>query len=115
MPPSTVTQPSSRRQFHFAAHVRTDGYDRYQVSNQIGNPQCQLVAQVLVIPSRRFGMTVREDQDVINLDFRHTVTRPDLAGAAYQQRPGQYLTDVLRDLRQSASSAVLLNGNNVGW
>jgi len=115
VPPSTVTQPSSRRQFHFAAHVRTDGYDRYQVSNQIGNPQCQLVAQVLVIPSRRFGMTVREDQDVINLDFRHTVTRPDLAGAAYQQRPGQYLTDVLRDLRQSASSAVLLNGNNVGW
>ena len=115
MPPSTVTQPSSRRQFHFAAHVRTDGYDRYQVSNQIGNPQCQLVAQVLVIPSRRFGMTVREDQDVIKLDFRHTVTRPDLAGAAYQQRPGQYLADVLRDLRQSESPAVLLNGNNVGW
>ena len=53
------------------------------------------------IPSGRFGMTVREDQDVIKLDFRHTVTRPDLAGLAYQQRPGQYLADVLRDLRRS--------------
>jgi Phosphodiester glycosidase len=103
------------RQFHFAAHVRIDGYERYQVSSQIGNPQCQLVAQVLVIPSGRFGMTVREDQDVIKLDFRHTVTRPDLAGLAYQQRPGQYLADVLRDLRRSGSPAVLLNGNNVGW
>ena len=81
MPPSTVTRPGNRRQFHFQAHVHADGYERFQVSNQIGNPQCQLVAQVLVIPSGRFGMTVREDQDVIKLDFRHTVTRPDLAGA----------------------------------
>lgn len=115
MPPSTVTQPANRRQFHFAAHVRADGYERFQVSNQIGNPQCQLVAQVLVIPSGRFGMTVREDQDVIKLDFRRTVTRPDLDGPAYKQRPGQHLADVLRDLRRSASPAVLLNGNNVGW
>ena len=76
MPPSTVTRPGNRRQFHFQSHVRVDGYERFQVSNQIGNPQCQLVAQVLVIPSGRFGMTVREDQDVIKLDFRNTVTRP---------------------------------------
>ena len=88
MPIPTVTRHTGRRQFHFAAHVRVDGYDRFQVSNQIGNPQCQLVAQVLVIPKERFGMTVREDQQVIDLGFRHTVTRPDLAGPVYQQRPG---------------------------
>jgi hypothetical protein len=110
-----VTRHTGRRQFHFAAHVKPDGYERFQVSSQIGNPQCQLVAQVLVIPKELFGMTVREDQQVIDIDFRRTVTRPDLAGAAYQQRPGQYLTDVLRDLRESSTPAVLLNGNNVGW
>jgi hypothetical protein len=110
-----VTGQNGRRQFRFAAHVRTDGYERYQVSNQIGNPQCQLVAQVLVIPKDLFGMTVREDQEVIDLDFRHIVTRSDLAGDAYQQRPGQYLADVLHDLRESGTPAILLNGNNVGW
>ena len=118
MPPTgtgTKTETKKARQFHFAAHVRTDSYERYQVSSQLGNPQCQLVAQVLVIKSGRFGMTVREDKDVLDLDFRHTVTRPDLTGASYQQRPGQYLADVLRGLRKSATPAILLNGNNVGW
>lgn len=89
MPTSTVPCPDRRRQFH-CAHVHIDGYERYQVSNHIGKPQCQLVAQMLVIPSGQFGMTVREDPDVIKLDFRYTVTRPDLYGPAYQQRPGQY-------------------------
>ena len=89
-PPVTGAKPGSKkgRQFHFAAHVRADGYERFQVRNQIGNPQSQLVAQVLVIPSRRFEMTVREDQDVMKLDFRHAVTRPDLDGAPYQRARG---------------------------
>ena len=111
----TKTGTKKARQFHFAAHVRTDGYERYQVSSQLGNPQCQLVAQVLVIKSERLGMTVREDQDVLDLDFRHTVTRPDLTGASYQQRPGHFLADTLRSLCETASPAILLNGNNVGW
>jgi hypothetical protein len=115
VPTPTVTRHTGPRRFHFAAHVRADGYERFQVSNQLGNPQCQLVAQVLVIPRGRFGMSVREDQNVIDLDFRHTVTRPDLPGAPYQQRPGRYLAGMLRDLRESATPAVLLNGNNVGW
>ena len=63
----------------------------------------------------RLTMSVREDQDVMDLDFRHTVTRPDLVGAAYRKRPGLFLTDVLRDLRSSGSPAILFNGNNVGW
>ena len=109
----TGTKPGAKkaRQLQFGARVRANGYERYQVSN----PHCQLVAQVLVIPGGRFGMTVREDQDVVDIDFRHAVTRSDLAGAPYQERPGHYLSDVLRDLRESATPAVLLNGNNVGW
>jgi Phosphodiester glycosidase len=111
VPPSTVTRPSSRRPSYLIDHVRADWYDRFQISNQ----EQSLVAQVLRVPSARLSMSVREDQAVMELDFRRTVTRPDLVGAAYRERPGYHLTDVLGELRSSESSAILFNGNNVGW
>jgi len=91
--------------------IRTGWYERCQVSHE----EQRLVARVLVVPASQLTMSVREDQDVMDLDFRQTVTRPDLVGAAYRERPGLFLTDVLRDLRSSGSPAILFNGNNVGW
>jgi hypothetical protein len=111
VPPSTVTRPNGRRSLYVIDRLRTDWYERCQVSHQ----EQKLVAQVLVIPRDRLSMSVREDQTVMDLDFRHTVTRPDLVGAAYRERPGLYLTDVLCGLRSTTSPAILFNGNNVGW
>jgi hypothetical protein len=111
VPPSTVTRPDGRRPLYMFQHTRTEWYERCQVGHQ----EQKLVAQVLTIPGDRLGMTVREDQTVMDLDFRHIVTRPDLVGAAYRDRPGHYLTDVLGKLRSSSAPAILFNGNNVGW
>jgi hypothetical protein len=52
--------------------IRTDWYERCQVSHE----EQKLVARVLVDPGRGSTMSVREDQDVMDLDFRQTVTRP---------------------------------------
>lgn len=112
MPPFTVTRPNDRRSLYVIEQVRADWYQRYQVGHQ----EQKLVAQVLILPGDRMGMSVREDQTVMGVDFRHTVTRPDLADlAAYRQRPGLYLTDVLGKLRTERAPAILFNGNNVGW
>lgn len=95
----------------FGHRVAIGGYDRYQVRD----PRGPLVAQVLVIPQSRLELTVQADRAALELDFRNCVTRPDLPGAEYRPRPGYYLSDVLRDLRGSDESAILVNGNNVGW
>jgi hypothetical protein len=101
-----------RRSLYVVDRIRTHWYERCQVSHE----EQKLVARVLVIPAARLTMSVREDQTVMDLDFRQTVTRPDLAaGAAYLQRPGLFLADVLGHLRSSRSPAILFNGNNVGW
>ena len=112
MPPSTLTHVSERRTF--GSHVPADTYDRYRIDNVPG----PLVAQVLVIPAGNLRMSVREAKDAIAVDFRNTVTRPDLRdlrGLPYRERPGHRLPDVLRDLRDQRSRAILFNGNNVGW
>lgn len=107
---SPVLPPETGRR-GFGTHVQTPLYDRYRVND----PQVPLVAQVLVVPSGRLRMSVREAQDAIDLDFRHTVTRPDLPGRRYQTRPGHHLTDILDDLTEQRCPAILFNGNNVGW
>ncbi len=95
VPSSTVTRPPAGRHSHLrtspssTATSATRSATRWQPAvpaRRAGSRHPE--------PSR-FAMTVPEDQDVLDLDFRHTVTRPDLAAPPTSNGPGIYLNDVL--------------------
>lgn len=70
--------------------------------------------QMLLLRGDQVRMVPYVHGEVLKLDFRSTVIRSDLPGP-YRARPGFLLHRELETLRKAGASAVLLNGNNVGY
>ena len=86
---------------HFAAHVRTDGYERYQVSSQLGTRSATGRRRFWSSPERavsgsRSGRTRTSSSSTSATLLPGRTDR----GRCTSQRPGHYLADVLRELRQ---------------
>lgn len=86
-------------------------YDRFLVRF----PPSWLTAQVIVVSHGRAQMSVHTHHDALNIDFkRHQVVDPTIVDT-YLHRPGFYLHEKLAKLRKSGDSAILFNGNNIGY
>jgi hypothetical protein len=89
------------------AHV-SEIYTRYGVETP------DLRAQVLVLPRARSAMAVQADKEALEVDFRVECTRPDVPGR-HRRRPGFLIPDELDRARRDGQTAVLVNGNNLGY
>lgn len=107
--PPNVTAGFSVRQFGARGPARS--YDRFLVRYE----QSRLIAQVIIVTQDRLRMSVHAHDDALAVDFAtHQVTDPTHMDN-YRDRPGFYLHERLARLLRAGISAILLNGNNIGY
>jgi hypothetical protein len=111
VPPSasTPTEYSALPQFGVRGPARS--YARFLVRYT----RSQLTAQVIVLPQNQLRMSVRAHSGALDVNFTsNQVTHPEEV-ETYLDRPGFYLHERLVELKEADASAIVFNGNNIGY
>lgn len=73
-------------------------------------------AQYLQFSSKRkLRLVAGVDVDALSIDFRFETTRRDIPDLTYVSRPGVFLSRIARVYSEAQGTAVLFNGNNIGY
>jgi Phosphodiester glycosidase len=111
VPSVSSTPPEYSMVPHFGVRASAENYSRFLVRYT----RREMTAQVIVVAQNRLRMAVHAHDDALDVNFSsHQVTNPHDADT-YRDRPGFYLHEKLAELADKGISAIILNGNNIGY